>query len=816
MIRKFGLAGTGLVLGAAVAVLGATGLRAEPDAAATGPLQISGVYPHLTAYNQTGTNHFGEVGIGAVVPWAGKLWYLTYPPHQPRGSNDKLYSVDTNLVLTIQPESVGGTHACRMIHRESNQLIIGPYFISAEGQVRACDVKTQLIGRMTAVARHLTDPANLVYFFDMEGAIYEVNVHTLAVKKLFAKPVPGWHGKGGYTAQGRFVIANNGESAAGKAPKKYECELPPKSPEDAGVLAEWDGTTWKIVMRRAFTDVTGPGGILGSPDDGSPLWAMGWDKRSVILELLDHGKWQTFRVPKASHAFDAKHGWYTEWPRIREINPGRFLMVMHGMMFDFPKTFCAAQTAGLRPLSQHMRYIPDFCYWNGRLVLATDETTIMENKLAGQCQSDLWFGQPEDLEKFGTPYGFGGVWLGDAVTAGQTSDPFLVAGFEHRCLHLAARDDRDVTFDIELDAAGNNQWSKWKAVTVPAGGYKFELLPPELKGEWLRLVAHDANVVTAYLHQRQAPRYAPDANAGLFRGLARVGEAGQPNCAALLRPAAHNRNLMVLAKAVAGAEVYAEVDGKLAFQAQDDAVHADQVRTICAVKDEFSVDAASVIIKNGRQTLRLPKGPAGFDQPPVPLRAVRECESERSLANIHGTFYEIPRAVPMTKEQPLNFYKLRPVASHDRLITDFCTWHGLLVLAGCRTDAAATPNFFKSTDDKLGLWFGAIDDLWKLGKPVGVGGPWKQTAVKADKPSDPYLMTGYDQKRVLLSHTAAQAVTFKLEVDVANEGFWKTYATLKVEPGQTLEHKFPDAYGAHWVRLTADADCQASAEFHYE
>ena len=66
-------------------------------------------------------------------------------------------------------------------------------------------------GRMTATARHLTDPANLVYFFDMEGMLYEANVHTLAVTKLFHKPVPGWHGKGGYTAQKQLIIANNGE-----------------------------------------------------------------------------------------------------------------------------------------------------------------------------------------------------------------------------------------------------------------------------------------------------------------------------------------------------------------------------------------------------------------------------------------------------------------------------------------------------------------------------------------------------------------------------------------------------------------------------
>ncbi len=43
---------------------------------------------------------------------------------------------------------------------------------------------------MTAVARHLTDPANKVYLFDMENQGYEVDVRTLAATKLFNNPIP--------------------------------------------------------------------------------------------------------------------------------------------------------------------------------------------------------------------------------------------------------------------------------------------------------------------------------------------------------------------------------------------------------------------------------------------------------------------------------------------------------------------------------------------------------------------------------------------------------------------------------------------------
>src|SRR5437899_11433964 len=145
------------------------------------PLCISGRYPHLAMYN-----HNGECGTGAVVPWADRLWVITYAPHLPKGSDDKLYEIDASLNRTTRPESVGGTPADRMIHRETNQLVIGPYFIDKDRTVRVIP-PTKMPGRLTAAARHLTDPANRLYLLDMEGMLYDVDAHTLDVKKLFAR-----------------------------------------------------------------------------------------------------------------------------------------------------------------------------------------------------------------------------------------------------------------------------------------------------------------------------------------------------------------------------------------------------------------------------------------------------------------------------------------------------------------------------------------------------------------------------------------------------------------------------------------------------
>ncbi|MVM38549.1 hypothetical protein GO730_14930 [Spirosoma sp. HMF3257] len=66
--------------------------------------QFSGIYPHLAFYNNE-----GECGTGAVVPWANRIWVVTYGPHLPFGSSDKLYEITPDLKLIIRPESKGGT-----------------------------------------------------------------------------------------------------------------------------------------------------------------------------------------------------------------------------------------------------------------------------------------------------------------------------------------------------------------------------------------------------------------------------------------------------------------------------------------------------------------------------------------------------------------------------------------------------------------------------------------------------------------------------------------------------------------------------------
>ena len=519
------------------AMLSAVLLSASAIAGA--PKEVSGIYPGLAMFNGE-----GECGTGAVVPWAGSLWVVTYAPHAPYGSSDKLYEVRPDLRQIVREESVGGTPANRMIHEESGQLLIGPYLIDRDAQVRIISPR-DMPGRLTANARHLADPAGKVYYATMEEGLYEVDVNSLEVNCLIRNgefyPPPagvnshagvagselsGYHGKGLYAGQGRLVYANNGE-------RSKDAE---KNPETtSGALAEWSGDgDWRPVRRNQFTEVTGPGGIFGNRNpESDPLWGIGWDHRSLILMLLENGKWHSYRLPKASHCYDGAHGWNTEWPRIRDIGEKDLLMTMHGMFWKFPKAFGTRTSAGIRPRSTYLKVIGDFCLWNDRLVFGCDDTAKSEflNKrpakggLAGpgQSQSNLWFAAPEIPDRLGPAIGRGGVWVDEPVSADMPSEPFLLAGFPRRSLFLSHGSDETVCFDLEIDKMGNGEWKKNRSIEVAGNAAQWIELGDDIQGEWIRLRAdRDCTNATAWFLYSDGDKRAL-VTAPLFDGLARSG-----------------------------------------------------------------------------------------------------------------------------------------------------------------------------------------------------------------------------------------------------------------------------------------------------
>jgi hypothetical protein len=55
-----------------------------------------------------------------------------------------------------------------------------------------------------------------------------------------------------------------------------------------------------------------------------------------------------------------------------------------------------------------------------------------------------------------------------------------------------------------------------------------------------------------------------------------------------------------------------------------------------------------------------------------------------------------------------------------------------------------------------------------------------------------------------------------VEADFTGAGQWHEVVALAVKPGQKLEHKFPNAFGAYWLRLVADKDITATVILTYD
>lgn len=421
-----------------------------------------------------------ECGIGALMPWADALWTVTYNSHRKgTGSGLGLYRIDEKL----QAERMhvhDGTHANRLIHRESDQCFIGPYVIDAKGNWKHIPELDE--HRLTSTMRHLSDPANRIYYQTMEGQFLEMDVRDRKPRLLFdlrkemkigARP----HFKGGFTAQGRVVVANNGFYEFGE--------------EQAG-LFEFDGKQWTRLSGKPHMDVA------ARQDMGSVLFATGWDEASVLLWALVKGQWQRYRLPKATHAMS--HAWQTEWMRIREVETEHFLMDIQGMFYELQPIAFEGRIWGVKPVCQHLRIIPDYCAFRGLFAVGGNQTTPNNdnNALGGQPQSGLWFGKTDDLWQWGRPQGWGGPWWKTAVKSGEPSDPFLLTGFPRKMLHLSA--DCSAAFDIEIDFLGNGEWHRYEQIQVPVEGYAKHIFPDAFSAQWVRLTAKTDCKATAMFY----------------------------------------------------------------------------------------------------------------------------------------------------------------------------------------------------------------------------------------------------------------------------------------------------------------------------
>jgi hypothetical protein len=287
-----------------------------PEPLSTAFISTSGVFPALTTTADSGPKR-SECGHGAMMAWADRLWLISYLSVPDAGNGTGLYSIDANMQMT-KVASHSSVFANRLLIPQINSIVIGPYVIDAQGNVQT--IEALLNVRIGGMAAHLTDNSTMAYFLGMDGPLWECQIippfactqlYDL-VKTLNIPPDQQVHMKAAHSMNGLLWIASN----------TFD-EQDYVSTRHGGRLATWNGqasSNWTILEETAFVEVT------GRSNWGNVVFALGWDDASVILKIVDNGNdeisydtsVQTYRLPKASHAYD--HLWSTEWPRIREVS----------------------------------------------------------------------------------------------------------------------------------------------------------------------------------------------------------------------------------------------------------------------------------------------------------------------------------------------------------------------------------------------------------------------------------------------------------------------------------------------------------------
>lgn len=412
-----------------------------------------------------------ETGIGAIVPFAGKLWFITYPDVNNNGRGTGLWVMDERMQPVLVAET-NVTSAARITF--ANALFIGVHKITDAGVV------TPITGfgandRIAGYAK-LAGKSDL-YAMTMDGIIWKVNPTTcVATQTGLTTP----NGQAGLNITGQA----HGKEVWGHSDGDHLfCTLNKENPD--GRLGIY------TVSTGAWTDVDAGHNswvaVAGSYDGKGHIFATGHDGLSALLWMFNGQTFDAtprkFRIPLPSD--QQKEGWQQEWMRIRAVETERYLMDLHGGFFQL-SPFLARDDAfatampRVEPIARHMRTIPDYAFWNGYLVLGGNQATPQSgNKYlnVGQPQSGLLFTTLDDIWSWGKPAGTGFWYRNASVTSGVQSEYMLLRGYNQKELNLVNGTGTDLSVDVRLrmgEMAGDYTYT---TITVPANSHAGVLLP---------------------------------------------------------------------------------------------------------------------------------------------------------------------------------------------------------------------------------------------------------------------------------------------------------------------------------------------------
>ena len=218
--------------------------------------------------------------------------------------------------------------------------------------------------------------------------------------------------------------------------------------------------------------------------------------------------WHTYRLPKGSYTYDPAHGWFTEWPRIRDIGGGALLLNMHGTFFDFPVDVLSGRTRR-NPSARHASSLHDRLLrmeWPRRP--CRRRHLHPSESAGGEAAVEPAFRHARRSWGPTSARGAAGAASGSTTCQGRSAE--RSDSRRRLCGALPAPDDMaskaELTFSLEVDARGDGNWQEWKTARVPADGYLAVAVTEDVPGDWLRVKVDRESTVTAFLPSTDSAR----------------------------------------------------------------------------------------------------------------------------------------------------------------------------------------------------------------------------------------------------------------------------------------------------------------------
>lgn len=446
-------------------ILDAPGLRA-----ATGDVRhVVGVKASKTFSTSSGTS---EAGIGAVVPFADKLYFINYPDENNNGAGLGLWVMDESLQPTLIAET-NVTSAARATL--NNRLFIGVHAIDSNGTV------TPITGipvdeRPAGYAK--LPGSSFLWAWMMSGTLYKIDPATLVASIAT-------NGVGSAAGNLNIVGQPHGKAIWGHPAGRYLfMTLNRENPDGRLAVFDTQTSTWTDIDTGHNSWIE----VSGSYDGNGHIYATGHDGLSGLLWMFNGVTYsptpKKFRIPLATDQM--RFGWQQEWMRIRAVETERYLMDLHGCFYQLSSVISNGDTFAtglprLEAIARHLRTVPDFCSWNGYFVLTGNQATPQSgNKYTntGQPQSGLLLTTLDDIWSWGKPTGSGFWYKNASVTAGTQSDLMLARGYgSNKEVHLVNGTGTAVDVDIRCQMNETTSAYTYTTVTVPANGHAGVILP---------------------------------------------------------------------------------------------------------------------------------------------------------------------------------------------------------------------------------------------------------------------------------------------------------------------------------------------------